>query len=52
LRITHAELARELGTAREMVSRILKEFEHQGCVVLQRNEVRLVSSEGLNWFGR
>jgi len=52
LRVTHAKLARELGTAREMISRILKEFENQGCVILNRNEIRLVSSEGLSWFGR
>ena len=52
LKTTHAQLARELGTTREMVSRILKEFEHQQCVLLSRGEIHLVSSEGLSWFSR
>lgn len=52
LQITHAQLARELGTTREMVSRILKELEHKQCVSLARGEIRLLSSEALSWFGR
>jgi len=52
LRTTHAQLARELGTTREMVSRILKEFEHQQCIELHRGEICLVSREGLSWFSR
>lgn len=52
LKITHAKLARELGTTREMISRILKEFEHQQCIQLSRGEIQLVSREGLNWFSR
>jgi len=50
LRITHAELAHELGTTREVVSRILKEFERQECVRLTRGEIHLVSQDGLDWF--
>jgi len=52
LQITHAQLAREMGTTREMVSRILKEFEKQQCISLSRGEIHLVSSEGLSWFSR
>ena len=52
LKTTHAQLARELGTTREMVSRILKEFEKQQCIRLARGEIYLVSSDGLNWFSR
>ncbi|HFD79017.1 MAG TPA: Crp/Fnr family transcriptional regulator [Gammaproteobacteria bacterium] len=52
LNVTHAELARELGTTREVVSRILKEFEHQQCVRLSRGRIRLVSQQGLDWFTR
>ncbi|MFQ5644303.1 MAG: Crp/Fnr family transcriptional regulator [Thiogranum sp.] len=52
LKITHAQIARELGTTREMVSRILKEFEHQQCIRLLRGVIHLVSREGLSWFGR
>jgi CRP/FNR family transcriptional regulator len=52
LKITHAQLAREMGTTREMISRILKEFENQQCISLSRGEINLVSSEGLSWFSR
>ncbi len=44
---THAELAVELGTVREVVSRLLKEFEHEGWVALFRGGVRLVDAQGL-----
>ncbi|WP_166254926.1 Crp/Fnr family transcriptional regulator [Marinobacter salicampi] len=38
--ITHQELAVELGTAREVVSRLLKELERQGRVVLGRGRIQ------------
>lgn len=41
LDITHQDLAEELGTAREVVSRVLKEFERQGWVRLQRGHIEL-----------
>lgn len=52
LRITHSELAQELGTSREVISRILKEFERQQCISLSRGMIHLVSQEGLEWFTR
>ncbi len=39
--ITHQELAVELGTAREVVSRLLKELERQGKVKLSRGRIVL-----------
>jgi CRP/FNR family transcriptional regulator len=39
--ITHAELAADLGTAREVVSRLLKEFERLGAVTLSRGRIAL-----------
>jgi len=39
LRLTHQQLATELGTAREVVSRILKDFERRSLVMLKRGEV-------------
>ncbi|WP_029652238.1 Crp/Fnr family transcriptional regulator [Marinobacter daepoensis] len=39
--ITHQELAVELGTAREVVSRLLKELERRGQVRLARGRVEL-----------
>lgn len=50
LKITHAELACELGTTREVVSRILKDFERQECISLNRGLIHLVSQNGLEWF--
>ncbi len=40
--ITHEKLANELGTARVVVSRLLKHMEDQGLVKLGRNKISLV----------
>lgn len=45
--ITHQDLANELGTAREVVSRMLKGFEQMHCVRLHHGEIELVSQEAL-----
>lgn len=45
--VTHQDLANELGTAREVISRLLKEFEHMRCIRLHRGEIELVSQEAL-----
>jgi CRP/FNR family transcriptional regulator len=50
LQLTHAQLASELGTTREVISRILKEFERQQCISLHRGQIHLVSQDGLKWF--
>jgi CRP/FNR family transcriptional regulator len=44
---THQALAVELGTAREVVSRQLKEFERRGLVALARGGLSLTDREGL-----
>lgn len=49
---THAALASELGTAREVVSRALAEFHRRGWVAQARGEVRLVGPEGLRRLAR
>jgi len=41
LKLTHQDLARELGTSREVISRILKVFERQGCIVQERGIIHL-----------
>ncbi len=41
--ITHQELAVELGTAREVVSRLLKELERQGRLRLGRGKIELLA---------
>lgn len=40
--VTHEQLANELGTARAVVSRLLKQLEENGCVHLGRNKITLV----------
>lgn len=42
LNITHQQLADELGTTREVVSRILKQMETQGWIKLGRNKIMLL----------
>lgn len=42
LSITHEQLANELGTARVVVSRLLKQLEEYGKVKLGRNKITLV----------
>lgn len=41
LNITHEQLANELGTARVVVSRLLKQLEDNGIVQLGRNKIML-----------
>jgi len=36
---THQEIAADIGTSREVISRILKEFEHKGMITLARGEI-------------
>ena len=44
---THQQIADELGTAREVVSRQLKRFENKGWINLGRGYVDLVDLDGL-----
>jgi CRP/FNR family transcriptional regulator, anaerobic regulatory protein len=47
---THQVVAAELGTAREVVSRILKEFERRGWIGLGRGSIRVLEPEALRRF--
>lgn len=49
---THAFLASELGTAREVISRTLSEFHRRGWIEQHRGEVRLISRSGLQELSR
>ncbi|MGN6539686.1 MAG: Crp/Fnr family transcriptional regulator [Ginsengibacter sp.] len=42
LNVTHEQLANELGTARVVVSRLLKQMEEEGLVKLGRNKIKLI----------
>lgn len=41
LNTTHQKIANDLGTSREVISRLLKDFERKGKVTLQRNVINL-----------
>jgi len=42
IKITHHQLAEELGTTREAVSRVIKQMENEGLVTLSRNKIILL----------
>jgi len=42
LYVTHEQLANELATARVVISRLLKQMEGEGLVILGRNKITLV----------
>lgn len=50
LRATHQALADELGSAREMVSRLLKGFAEQGWVKLAREQIEVTDVAALKRF--
>lgn len=47
LKITHEEIARDAGTAREVVTRILKQFQTDGLVSLGRGKVTVLDAAKL-----
>lgn len=47
LPVTHQKLAQDLGTSREVASRLLKHLEHLGHIRLHRGEIELLSQQGL-----
>ncbi len=51
-KITHQDIAVELGTAREVVSRHLKRFESEGWVRLGRGQVSLVDRQRIEALSR
>jgi CRP/FNR family transcriptional regulator, anaerobic regulatory protein len=49
LRMTHVQIAAELGTAREVVSRLLKELERSGAIELSRGRITLLDRDKLTF---
>jgi len=45
---THQKLAEDLGTSREIVSRILESFEAQGFVRLSRGKIELADATAIH----
>lgn len=52
IHITHQALADELGSVREIVSRLLKNFAEQGWVKLGREQIEIIDSEALRNFSK
>ena len=48
IEVTHNDVADELGTTREMISRILKDFEHKRCIELARGKIHLICKHTLH----
>ena len=47
MRITHQEIAAELGSSREVISRLLEDFSKRGIVRVGRGEIEILDEEGL-----
>jgi CRP/FNR family transcriptional regulator len=50
IHVTHQDIAAQLGTAREVVSRILKQFENSGWIELSRGKITVTDRTALNVF--
>jgi len=50
LSLTHQALADELGTVREIVTRLLRRFEREGWVVLGREQIQITNGAALRDF--
>ncbi|HEX7972980.1 MAG TPA: Crp/Fnr family transcriptional regulator [Anaerolineales bacterium] len=50
IRTTHSQLADELGSVREVISRILKDFEARGLIKLERGQIQILDPESLQQF--
>jgi CRP/FNR family transcriptional regulator len=47
MRITHQEIAAELGSSREVISRILEDFSREGLIESGRGTIEALDLEGL-----
>lgn len=47
IEMTHEELSIQLGTAREVISRIMKGLERDGCIQLSRGKVSIINRSSL-----
>jgi CRP/FNR family transcriptional regulator len=47
IRVTHQEIAAELGTSREVISRILEDFSLAGMIRVSRGEIKVLDREAL-----
>jgi CRP/FNR family transcriptional regulator len=50
IKTTHSQLADELGSVREVISRILKDFEEKGFLKLERGQILILDQASLTCF--
>lgn len=43
LKLTHGQLANELGTAREVISRVMKKLENEGKLIQSQNGIKIIA---------
>jgi CRP/FNR family transcriptional regulator len=48
IQMTHQEIAAELGSSREVISRILEDFSAQGMLEVARGSIEILDREGLH----
>ena len=48
LKVTHEKIANHMGTAREVVTRMLRYFQGEGLVKLARGTIEIIDEAGLN----
>jgi len=47
MRVTHQEIAAELGSSREVISRILEDFSKEGLIESGRGTIEVLDIEGM-----
>jgi CRP/FNR family transcriptional regulator len=47
IKMTHEQMAKYVGSAREVVSRMLKQFERDGLIEMKRGGLRILDKEKL-----
>ena len=52
LRVTHAELAADLGSSREVITRILKDFARRGLIETARGSIRFADRQAIEQLSR
>lgn len=50
LRVTHQEIAADLGSSREVISRILQDFSRSGLIQLSRGAIEILDLEALEGY--
>ena len=51
IQMTQQDIAQELGTAREVISRTMKSFESRGWIKLSRGALKILDSNALRSYG-